>query len=41
VVGALFAGAPEQTAAWVGAFRDGLSETGYVEGRNVAIAVIE
>src|SRR5262245_61526493 len=37
VVGALFAGSPEQAAAWVAAFRSGLSETGYVEGRNVAI----
>jgi putative ABC transport system substrate-binding protein len=37
VVGALFAGSPEQTAARVAAFRGGLSETGYVEGRNVAI----
>jgi putative ABC transport system substrate-binding protein len=37
VVGALFAGAPEQTAAWIAAFRNGLGETGYVEGRNVAV----
>src|SRR5439155_22814592 len=37
VVGALFAGSPEQTATRVAAFRNGLSETGYVEGRNVAI----
>jgi putative ABC transport system substrate-binding protein len=37
VVGALFAGSPEQTAAFVAAFRNGLSETGYVEGRNVTI----
>jgi putative tryptophan/tyrosine transport system substrate-binding protein len=37
VVGALFAGSPEQAAARVAAFRGGLSETGYVEGRNVAI----
>jgi putative tryptophan/tyrosine transport system substrate-binding protein len=37
VVGVLFAGSPEQTAARVAAFRRGLSETGYVEGRNVAI----
>jgi putative ABC transport system substrate-binding protein len=37
VVGVLFAGSPEQAAARVAAFRRGLSETGYVEGRNVAI----
>src|ERR1700751_350692 len=37
VVGALFAGSPEQAAARVAAFRGGLIETGYVEGRNVAI----
>jgi len=37
VIGVLFAGSPEQTAAWVAAFRNGLGETGYVEGRNVAI----
>jgi len=36
VIGVLFAGSPEQTAAWVAAFRNGLGETGYVEGRNVA-----
>jgi putative ABC transport system substrate-binding protein len=37
VIGALFAGSPEQTAAQVAAFRSGLNETGYVEGRNVTI----
>jgi putative ABC transport system substrate-binding protein len=37
VVGALVASSPEQAAARVAAFRAGLSETGYVEGRNVAI----
>jgi putative tryptophan/tyrosine transport system substrate-binding protein len=37
VIGALFASSPEQTAARLAAFRTGLSETGYVEGRNVAI----
>ena len=37
VVGYLDPGTPEQSANVVAAFRDGLSETGYVEGRNVAI----
>jgi putative ABC transport system substrate-binding protein len=37
VVGSLFASSPEQTAARVAAFRNGLSETGYIEGRNVVI----
>jgi putative ABC transport system substrate-binding protein len=37
VVGYLYAGAPEATAHLVAAFRKGLSETGYVEGQNVAI----
>ena len=37
VIGTLFAGSPEQTAVQVAAFRSGLSETGYVEGRNVMI----
>jgi ABC-type uncharacterized transport system substrate-binding protein len=37
VIGTLFAGSPEQTATQVAAFRSGLSETGYVEGRNVRI----
>jgi putative ABC transport system substrate-binding protein len=37
VVGYLFRGSPEPTANIVAAFRKGLSETGYVEGRNVAI----
>jgi putative ABC transport system substrate-binding protein len=37
VVGALFAGSPEQAGARVAAFRGGLSDAGYVEGRNVAI----
>jgi hypothetical protein len=36
VVGALFAGSPEQTATRVAGFR-GLSETGYVEDHNIAI----
>src|SRR5262249_8195399 len=37
VVGPLFAGSPDQAAARVAAFHGGLSETGYVAGRNVAI----
>ena len=37
VVGYLDAGAPETSARFVAAFRKGLSETGYAEGRNVAI----
>jgi putative ABC transport system substrate-binding protein len=37
VVGYLGAGSPEATAHLVAAFRKGLSETGYVEGQNVAI----
>jgi putative ABC transport system substrate-binding protein len=37
VIGYLSHGSPEQTAALVAAFRKGLSETGFVEGRNVAI----
>jgi putative ABC transport system substrate-binding protein len=37
VVGYLNIGAPEPNASFVAAFRKGLSEAGYVEGRNVAI----
>jgi putative tryptophan/tyrosine transport system substrate-binding protein len=37
VIGYLYAGSPEPSAQQVAAFRKGLSETGYVEGRNVAI----
>jgi ABC-type uncharacterized transport system substrate-binding protein len=37
VIGYLSHGSPEQTAALVAAFRKGLSETGFIEGRNVAI----
>src|SRR5215831_18437702 len=37
VIGYLYLGSPEQTARQIAAFRLGLSETGYVEGRNVAI----
>ena len=37
VVGYLEAGLPEAMAQRLAAFRKGLSETGYVEGQNVAI----
>jgi putative ABC transport system substrate-binding protein len=37
VVGYLNSGSPGSTAPGVAAFREGLSETGYVEGQNVAI----
>ena len=37
VIGFLYVGSPEASASQVGAFRKGLGESGYVEGRNVAI----
>jgi ABC-type uncharacterized transport system substrate-binding protein len=37
VVGFLYAGSPEPNSRRVAAFRDGLGEVGFVEGRNVAI----
>jgi putative tryptophan/tyrosine transport system substrate-binding protein len=37
VVGLLYGGSPEASANGVSQFRQGLSETGFVEGRNVAI----
>ena len=37
VVGYLSSGSPDAWAIYVAAFRQGLSETGYVEGRNVFI----
>src|SRR5256886_17352818 len=37
VVGFLHSGSPDQYARLVRAFREGLGEAGYVEGRNVAI----
>jgi putative ABC transport system substrate-binding protein len=37
VIGYLEAGSPEPNAPFLAAFRKGLSETGYIEGRNVAI----
>ena len=36
-VGYLYSGAPETSAPWTAAFRQGLSELGFHEGRNVAI----
>jgi putative tryptophan/tyrosine transport system substrate-binding protein len=37
VIGYLNSGSPVSTAPGIAAFREGLSETGYVEGQNVAI----
>jgi putative ABC transport system substrate-binding protein len=37
VIGFLGVGSPGPTASYVAAFRQGLSETGYVEGQNLAI----
>jgi putative tryptophan/tyrosine transport system substrate-binding protein len=37
LVGFLHPGSPEANAKFVAGFRKGLGETGYVEGRNVAI----
>jgi putative ABC transport system substrate-binding protein len=37
VIGYLYAGAPETSAHFVAAFRGGLSEAGYVEGRDGAV----
>jgi putative ABC transport system substrate-binding protein len=37
VIGYLYSGAPEAGAPWTAAFRQGLSESGFNEGRNVAI----
>jgi len=37
VVGFLYAGSPDANVNLIAAFRKGLSESGYVEGRNVAI----
>jgi putative ABC transport system substrate-binding protein len=37
VIGYLYSGAPELSAPWTAAFRQGLSESGFNEGRNVAI----
>ena len=37
VIGFLYEGSPKPIAHLVAAFREGLMETGYVEGQNVAI----
>jgi putative ABC transport system substrate-binding protein len=37
VIGFLQSGSPEPNAHLVAAFRQGLGETGYVDGRNVAV----
>ena len=37
VIGFLNSGSPDGYAPMVAAFRQGLSETGFVEGRNVAV----
>jgi putative ABC transport system substrate-binding protein len=37
VIGCLDAGAPERNADFIAAFRKGLSEAGYIEGRNITI----
>jgi putative tryptophan/tyrosine transport system substrate-binding protein len=37
VIGYLSVASPDPTAAFVAAFRQGLSETGYIEGQNIAI----
>jgi putative tryptophan/tyrosine transport system substrate-binding protein len=37
VIGYLYSGAPESSAPWTAAFRKGLSEAGYDDGRNVVI----
>src|SRR5215470_2432886 len=37
VIGYLYAGSPEPSAHLLASFRKGLSESGYIEGHNVAI----
>jgi putative ABC transport system substrate-binding protein len=37
VISYLYSGAPETSASWLAAFHKGLSESGFSEGRNVAI----
>jgi ABC-type uncharacterized transport system substrate-binding protein len=37
VIGYLHSGSPQSTTALLAAFREGLSETGYIEGQNLAI----
>ena len=37
VIGYLYSGGPEPSAPWLAAFRKGLVEAGFSEGRNVEI----
>ena len=37
VIGFLYPGVPELSTGIVAAFRNGLNETGFIEGRNVAV----
>jgi len=37
VIGWLYLGKPEAIAAYLPAFREGLAESGFVEGRSVAV----
>src|SRR5262249_11575377 len=39
VVGVLYSGSSEMFSTLMAAFRQGLDETGYVEGRNVALEI--
>jgi hypothetical protein len=37
VIGVIYSGSAAASPHWATAFRNGLNETGYTEGRNVAI----